>query len=257
MPASKWTVHAQPALDPARGGDGSLWPERWPARELTKRRAEVGEHDWESLYQQHPVARRGRVFAAFTRASGHVLPHAEVVRRFRPDGRWLFRRTLGAIDWGFTDPGCLLMFGETGAGVIYVVAEEYHRQKLVDESGWLPIYKSRAREFGAGRLVADPSEPGYITATRRHLNARPIVENAYNDIADGIRLIQIALQKRPDGQFGMYVSDACANLIAEAEAYSYRTVAGALTEQPHDRDNHAMDCWRYGTAALVRSTHDA
>lgn len=40
----------------------ALWPDRWPVGDLEKRRAEVGEYDWASLYQGEPRPRGGAVF---------------------------------------------------------------------------------------------------------------------------------------------------------------------------------------------------
>lgn len=40
----------------------ALWPERWSVPELVKRRREVGEYDWASLYQGNPRPKGGRMF---------------------------------------------------------------------------------------------------------------------------------------------------------------------------------------------------
>ncbi len=48
-----------PALD---ADEAALWPERWPADALKKRREEVGIYTWESLYQGRPRPRGESVF---------------------------------------------------------------------------------------------------------------------------------------------------------------------------------------------------
>src|SRR5688500_16480869 len=54
-----WPYVKLPALDEA---GTALWPERWPADALQKRREEVGPYVWASLYQGEPRPRGGAVF---------------------------------------------------------------------------------------------------------------------------------------------------------------------------------------------------
>jgi predicted phage terminase large subunit-like protein len=54
-----WNLIQNPALDEH---GKALWPSRWPVKDLLKRKAEVGEYDWASLYQGHPRPRGGSVF---------------------------------------------------------------------------------------------------------------------------------------------------------------------------------------------------
>lgn len=45
----------------------SLWPSRWPLKELDKKRRLVGEYDWASLYQGQPRPKGGRMFSSVQR----------------------------------------------------------------------------------------------------------------------------------------------------------------------------------------------
>lgn len=54
-----WRVLNLPAL---RDDGTSLWPGRWSAAALERRRVEVGDYDWASLYQGQPRPRGGAVF---------------------------------------------------------------------------------------------------------------------------------------------------------------------------------------------------
>jgi hypothetical protein len=247
-----WEVTSLPAID-AQGR--ALWPARWPVMELQRRRAEVGEYDWSALFQQHPTVRKGRIYSAFDRAA-HVLDHEEIRRRFRDDsGRWLFRRIVVGVDWGYSDPSAWIVVGQTGTGDLYVLDELYERQVLVDERGWLGRAKGLRAEYKPERFVADPSESGYIAALRGALQGRPVVEQADNAISEGIRRVQIKLQPVPSAagkRPSLFVSDRCANLIRELETYSYRIGPDGPTDTPQDGNDHAADALRYAVAALTR-----
>lgn len=71
--AEQWEVISLPALasakielhkdDPRKpGSDAPLWPEKYPADELERRRAGMGEYDWAALYQQQPAPSGGGLF---------------------------------------------------------------------------------------------------------------------------------------------------------------------------------------------------
>lgn len=57
--AVRWTRINLPAINDE--GE-ALWPSRWPVDAMLRRKAEVGEYDWASLYQGHPRPRGGSVF---------------------------------------------------------------------------------------------------------------------------------------------------------------------------------------------------
>jgi predicted phage terminase large subunit-like protein len=67
--ADQWTVITLPAVaeepiapyDPRQPGE-VLWPTRWDADEMRRKRAVVGERDWASLYQQRPAPDEGEIF---------------------------------------------------------------------------------------------------------------------------------------------------------------------------------------------------
>jgi len=191
----------------------------------------------------------GRVYDGFARRT-HVVPHAELEKLYKSGGRWRFNRIAIGTDFGWTDPGACLVVGKTGTGQYVVIAEEYHQHVLVADPGWLTIYKDLRDEYRPGGFYADPSEPGNITAMRKHLGGSPPVYNADNRITEGIRKINEAMLPRRDGSTGFIVSDRCVNFIKELEEYVYKEVRGVTTEEPVDVGNHLLDCARYAIAGL-------
>lgn len=221
------------------------------ASEIAEAKATLPPRVYRQEFEATFEALAGRVYDEFTRRT-HVAPHAEIEREYRHGSRWTFARTVIGVDWGLVAPGVMLAVGRTAAGRLVVFAEEYHREVLVSEAGWLAIAKKLRGECApVERFVADPSEPGNLRALRLALGGSPVVENAVNDVADGIRRVSIKMLRREDGKPGLLISDRCVNLIRELEGYVWREVQGAAIEQPADVDDHACDALRYATQALT------
>jgi hypothetical protein len=245
---TEWEIVSLPAID-AEGR--ALWPERWPISELERKRAEVGEYDWDSLFQQSPKARKGLVYPEFLRVA-HVVPHAEIERLYRQNGRWSFHATGCGVDWGWSDPSAWIVAGRTGANTVVIVDELYASNVTTDEQGWFPRARTLRDQHALSWFAADPSEPGYINSLRRYLGGRPVVYNADNAISEGVRRVRRQLQQRDErGRPRLIVSDRCVNVIRELETYQYRAGAGGPSEEPEDKNNHAMDALRYAVMALT------
>lgn len=208
--------------------------------------ARVYRQEYESTFE----SLAGRVYDGFTRRE-HVKPHAELERLYKQNGRWIFRRVVVGTDWGLTNPGTMIVIGETGAGVLVVIHEEVHEGMLVAELGWIRIARQISDEFGPiESMAADPSEPGNIKALRMGLGGDPIVTNAHNEVAEGIRRVSIALLPRQDSRPGLVISDRCVHTISEIESYVWREISGVTAEEPAKHNDHCMDGLRYAVAAL-------
>jgi len=236
--------------------DGGFVPQSDIAEAKRTLPGRVFRQEYEAAFE----ALAGRVYDEWQRTRNgqpwHLVPADEVRRRWYDAGRnrWNFRCIVVGVDWGRVAPGVMLAVGATGTGQLVVFAEEYHRDLLVTDVGWLRIAKAMRKSCApVERFVADPSEPDNITAVRLALGGRPVVENADNSVADGIRRVSIAmLQQRGAGAPGLVVSDACVNTVREVEGYVWREVKGAATEEPNQNTpDHAMDALRYAVMALT------
>lgn len=223
---------------------------RVPSADIAEAQQNLPPKVYRQEYEATFESVAGRVYEDFSRRS-HVLDHAEIVRRYCPSGQWQLRRIIGAIDWGYVDPGVLLSIGVTATGTIVVIDEQYRSGMLVDAGGWLAIYREARDQYRYSEIVADPSEPGFIQATRVSLGGRPVVRGANNDWREGHRRVATALiDKRHTGEPGLIISSRCSNLIREMETHVFRDVRGVQSEQPENGNDHALDALRYGVMAL-------
>lgn len=225
--------------------------------EIAEARATLPGRIYRQEFEATFEALAGRVYDEFLRRS-HVVPYADIERDFRHGNRWTFRRIVVGVDWGRVNPGVMLVCGVTSTGRIVVLHEEYHREVLVDSTGWHAIARKLRDRFGPlEKFVADPSGKGEIESLRLALGGNPVVENALNDVADGIRRVSIKLLSRsaPGGQReppNLIVADSCVNLIREFEAYTWREVRKVATEQPDQNcSDHALDALRYAVMSVT------
>lgn len=173
-----------------------------------------------------------------------------------------FKRYIAGVDWGYTNPGVILVFGVDGDGRLYLVEEVYRTREIVagvdgKDGYWVSEARRIHRQYHCP-FVCDPSEPAYIETFRRAgIPARP----AKNDIAPGIQAVKTRLQIAPDGKprlmFSKYANkNIDQSLVAEHKstgifdemsAYIYPKSSDGrpIKELPEDHDNHAMDVCRY------------
>src|SRR5579875_209651 len=171
------------------------------------------------------------------------------------------KQVLASVDWGYTNPGVILVWFVDGDGRMYLIREIYMTQKVDD--WWVARGKEMKATFGVGAFHCDPAEPAYITKFRSNgLNA---IE-ATNDIAPGISAVQSRLQIAGDGRPRLYVYEfslperdetlvnAHKPFCSEGEILEYvwpKAQDGKpIKEVPVDLNNHAMDCWRYAAMAV-------
>lgn len=159
-----------------------------------------------------------------------------------------FRRVVCGVDWGWTHPGSMIVIGQTGDGMAYVIAERVFREKLVSDSadGWVSIARELVRDFGVTEFYCDPSQPGSMSALAKGLLGRARIYDANNDVAEGIRAVGARFERNT-----LLVSEACPKLIGEIEGYGRKRFRdGSLSEDPQDIDDDACDGLRYAVKAL-------
>ena len=186
-------------------------------------------------------AAEGLVYGDVFREDFHV--------RSPPVGLRLSEIIIGG-DFGYEDPGVLLVIGISGHGhdAVAWVLEEICKSKET-QTYWLGEMRAIMARFPQATLYHDPSAKGLIVAYQREAHARP--RDVDNTIHDGISAVADRLKihgKGDERTARLYVAPQCRNTIYEFGAYHRRRDrldADRYTEDIVDRDNHCMDALRY------------
>lgn len=199
------------------------------------------EQEIEGLF----VAFEGLVYLLDATEQGHLKrwPHQLVA----------FDTMIGGIDWGYTNPAALVVFGLDGDKRAWQLDEFYQRRASLEDV-ILPALVKLTRQYGVQRWYADAADPEAIdrannTLAREGLQCRvrPVVKGA-GSVRAGIQTVTSLLAQREDGTRGLYVDPRCVNTIAEFGSYAYATTERAKrdpSEEPIKQSDHALDALRY------------
>lgn len=166
-------------------------------------------------------------------------------------GGWYFR----AVDWGTSDPACVLFFKVFPSGRIVVYDEIYETDMATADLADMIRSKSFNNHFQ--NTYADPSGKQNIinmNVTHRIPMVKATRETATtkkNWINLGIDKVKERLIGRlPDNKPVLQVTKNCENLIREFGIYSWKENPAKDDNKntpgiPEDANNHAMDALRY------------
>lgn len=175
------------------------------------------------------VAFEGLVYPEFTTQLHTKLPH--------PSAQLTY---YGGADYGYTNPGVVLIAGVDGDGRAYIIHEEYQRQRKQEE--WVTIIKDLHAKHNLVSLWVDPSAPDYITAI---YNEGVPAEPANNAVSTGIQAVRSYLTIKSDNQPRLFFSPSCANTVKEFEQYQWAGDKHGFIDRPAKQSDHAMDALRY------------
>jgi len=199
---------------------------------------------WESVYSGDFAAQElGGEFVAFEGLIYTEFDRSKHVTTYRPDE---FQRVIAGVDWGYTNPGVILLFGIDGDGRMWQVEEHYQRQRQIDE--WVNVAKQVDEVWRVREWHPDPSEPDFI-AKLKAAGLRG-VQNADNSVIPGIQAVKGRLIRQGDGKPRLFVHPSCANTIDEFESYQWapnakRDASQGFRDEPLKAKDHAMDALRY------------
>lgn len=212
--------------------------------------------DWQASWDSHG----GAVYEEFSDKI-HVLSEAELRLQYSRvvrggDLRSLFKRIVGAIDWGWTAPGCILVVGKISDDELIVLDESYaagRRRLGMDGVTWLSEAHRLKQKWGIDVFTCDPEDPETISAFADNgINAY----GASNGVLHGIRRVAEAMHPVTSGGMtrpGLRILSTCTNLIREIRNYMWKPnkdQTGFIDEPDDKSGEHALDPMRYAVLEL-------
>lgn len=197
-----------------------------PVEELDKARLEMSEDQFAQEYMADFRKQEGLVYKEFDR-SLHTY-EGEIPRRTE--------FYMAGVDFGFTNPACVLHIRKDSDSH-YWVEREFYRRGQTDAK-----IAEYVRDQRFNFVYADPENPAAIQELEnRGVNLRE-VRKGKDSVTNGIsRVHEILKQNR------LHVHRSCSSLIEEFESYHYpdRVDDRNDRENPQKSDDHAMDALRY------------
>lgn len=185
-------------------------------------------------------------FVAF---EGLVYPHFDRATHISTARPAEFARVVAGVDWGFTNPGVIVVFGVDSDGRMWGLHEEYQRQRRIEE--WAAVAKELRDVYTIDRFHCDPAEPTNIDAFNR-VGCRAV--QADNNVNAGIQQVTQRLVVRGDGMPRLIFAPGFANTIAEFEQYQWMPQrGGGLADKPVKSNDHTMDAVRYAVMSQAEA----
>lgn len=212
----------------------------FPDEEYERKRATMDPRRFNMVYGGNFERMEGLVYDCF-RDFTHVVPVETLPER---------TQYVAGVDWGFTNPASILVFGVAPNGTVYLVSEWYKPQQTIGSI--VEAAKRLKSYFGIDRFYCDPSAPANIMEfNKAKLTAIP----GDNDIRAGIDAFYewIAADR-----FRVFYGRA-PNFLDEISAYHYPTEVDVDADKdvkerlPVKQYDHAMDAARYCLYALKKT----
>ena len=213
------------------------------------------------------AAAEGMVYSEFN-PSVHVASRKQLIAWgiLNSDGtvnKNAIRHFVAGVDWGYTNPGVINLFGVDNDNRMYLLREIYRTQKRIE--WWVEQAKDLHKEFGVRAWACDPSEPGNIADfNAAGLNAFGAVNDIVPGISQGIAFwIHAAMAGRAFMSTSSLLQDrdeardaAHQPVCFEDEIYAYcypKAKDGQpIKEVPVKLNDHSMDNFRYTCKFLAK-----
>lgn len=152
---------------------------------------------------------------------------------------------VAGVDWGYANPGVILVFGVDGDGRITLVREEYQRRRRIEE--WAALARSLHDTYVIQTFYCDPAEPDFIQAFE---SAGVAAVAANNDVLPGIQAVKNRLVVRGDGRPRLRLSAEAVQTAVEFEQYAWMENRDGVRDAPKKTNDHALDALRYACLGL-------
>ena len=200
---------------------------------------------WEAAYTGDFAAQE--LLGEFIAFEGLIYPEFNRslhVSSAKADG---FVNVVAGVDWGWTNPGVITVFGIDGDGRMWGLHEEYRRQRRIEE--WASTALELRNTYGIKAFYCDPSEPNYIKAL---VEKGCKAEAANNEVNTGIQKVKARLVKRLDNKPRLIFNNSFVYTFSEFDQYQWRPTSGneGFKDEPVKANDHALDSIRYAVMGI-------
>lgn len=155
---------------------------------------------------------------------------------------------VAGVDWGYANPGVIVVCVVDGDGRVWVVAEHVQTQRRITE--WVDVAKQVRDQWRVEAFYCDPSEPDYI---RQFSDAGLKAQAADNRVLPGIQAVQNRLADVGGGQRPLLVvHERCAHTLTEFDQYQWAENQHGIKDAPLKTNDHTMDALRYAVMGVNR-----
>ncbi len=156
-----------------------------------------------------------------------------------------FALVVAGVDWGYANPGVIVVYGVDGDGVMYGLHEEYARRRHVGE--WAEIAQQLRNEYEIDLFFCDPSEPEFIAQFQR-AGCNAIAAN--NDVIAGIHAVKNRLARGKNLSPRLLLTPDFVQTALEFEQYEWMSNREGLQDRPKKAHDHALDATRYACVGV-------
>lgn len=192
---------------------------------------------WEQEYVGDFAAQE--LDAEFVAFEGLIYGEFDRARHERAKLPGVYTRYVAGVDWGFANPGVILIGGVDGDGRIGIVHEMYRQRTRIEE--WVDAAVQLRDTYQVTAWYCDPSNPDNI---KKFIEAGLKAEPANNTVLTGIHAVKARLAA-VDGEPRLLVTRDAVNLVDEFESYQWAKNQHGLKDEPLKTHDHAMDALRY------------
>lgn len=158
-----------------------------------------------------------------------------------------YKQILAGVDWGYNNPGIILIGGIDGDNRTHIIHEEYARRRPIEE--WVNVAAQLHQMYRVNEWYCDPSKPDYIAM---FAEAGLSANKANNSVETGIQTVRQNLLRR-DGAPLLTLSTSAVYTMTEFEQYQWSSNKDGLKDAPLKTNDHTMDALRY----LIMGAHDS
>lgn len=186
---------------------------------------------------------RQEYLGEFVAFEGLVYPHVDEAILVEDVDSFHFVEYACGVDWGWSNPGAMIVIGRTTDDVFVVLEEVSATEKGME---WWGAEARRLAETYPGIIFfCDPADPRAIDYMRT--NAGVEAQKAANEVVPGIAMV--------GGRFAnsrLLIRSTCVKLWGELLTYSWKPKADGefYADQPLKVNDHCCDGLRYGVASM-------